>query len=108
MGRLWRFGKMEWMVFDPNNKDKLYVCGGAKTHRVVDFSKKTLGTIAFTGEAAGECNILSFSNNGELIVVRNITTDNKMVYSFILLNQISLHKQRLFMLEDVERQFLIL
>ena len=69
--------KMEWMVFDPNNKDKLYVCGGAKTHRVVDFSKKTLGTIAFTGEAAGECNILSFSNNGELIVVRNITTDNK-------------------------------
>lgn len=36
-----------------------------------------MGTIAFTGEAAGECNILSFSNSGELIVVRNITTDNK-------------------------------
>lgn len=50
---------------------------GQKHIGLIDFSKKTLGTIAFTGEAAGECNILSFSNNGELIVVRNITTDNK-------------------------------
>ena len=97
--------KMEWMVFDPNNKNKLYVCGGAKTHRIVDFEKETLGTIMFTGEAAGECNILSFSNSGELIVVRNITTD--MVYSFFLPNQISQHRQKLFMLGDVGPQFLI-
>lgn len=98
---------MEWMVFDPNNKDKLYVCGEAKTHRVVDFEEKTLGTIAFTGEAAGKCNILSFSNSGELIVVRDLMTDNKMVYSSFPLNQILQHRQKLFMLGDVGRRFLI-
>lgn len=69
--------KMEWLVFDPNNKDRLYVCGGAKTHRVVDFAEKTLSSMKFTGEAAGECNILSFTNDGQLIVVRNIAQDNK-------------------------------
>ncbi len=52
--------KMEWMVFDPNNKDMLYVCGGAKTHRVVNFAEETLGTIKFTGEASGDCNIFEF------------------------------------------------
>ena len=69
--------KMEWMVFDPNNKDMLYVCGGAKTHRVVNFAEETLGTIKFTGEASGDCNILSFTNDGQLIVVRNRTKDGQ-------------------------------
>ncbi len=69
--------KMEWMVFDPNNKDRLYVCGGAKTHRIVDFSEKTLTSIKFTGEASGNTNILSFTNDGQLIVVRDISQDNK-------------------------------
>lgn len=69
--------KMEWLVFDPNNKDRLYVCGGRVTHRVVDFAEETLGSIKFTGEASGETNILSFTNDGQLIVVRNITTDGK-------------------------------
>lgn len=69
--------KMEWMVFDPNNKNKLYVCGGAKTHRVVDFEEQSLGTIAFSGEASGTCNILSFANDGQLIVVRDISKDNQ-------------------------------
>ena len=69
--------KMEWMVFDPNNKDRLYVCGGTKTHRVVDFAEETLGSIKFTGEASGDTNILSFTNDGQLIVVRNRTNDNQ-------------------------------
>lgn len=69
--------KMEWLVFDPNNRDRLYVCGGGKTHRVVDFAEKTLGSIKFTGEAAGDCNILSFTNDGQLIVVRNRTNDGQ-------------------------------
>lgn len=69
--------KMEWMVFDPNNHNRLYICGGAKSHRVVDFEKEELGTITFAGEAAGECNVFGFSAKGELIVVRNIPQDNK-------------------------------
>lgn len=69
--------KMEWLVFDPNNKDRLYVCGGAKTHRIVDFAEETLSSIKFTGEASAATNILSFTNDGQLIVVCNITQDNK-------------------------------
>lgn len=69
--------KMEWMVFDPNNKDMLYVCGGAKTHRVVNFEEKTLTSMKFTGEAAGTCNILSFTKDGQLMVVRDIPQDGK-------------------------------
>lgn len=69
--------KMEWLVFDPNNKDRLYVCGGAKTHRIVDFAEETLGSIKFTGEASAATNILSFTNDGQLIVVCNIAQDNK-------------------------------
>lgn len=69
--------KMEWMVFDPNNPDMLYVCGGAKTHRYVDFENETLNTIKFTGGASGNCNILSFTNDGQLIVVRDIPRDNE-------------------------------
>ena len=69
--------KMEWLVFDPNNKDHLYVCGGAKTHRVVDFAKQTLGSIKFTGEASGTTSILSFTNDGQLMVVRDIGQDGK-------------------------------
>ena len=68
--------KMEWMVFDPNNKDRLYVCGGGKAHRVVDFAEETLGSIKFTGEAAGLANLLSFTNDGQLMVVRDIGQDN--------------------------------
>ena len=68
---------MEWLVFDPNNKDRLYVCGGAKTHRIVDFAEETLSSIKFTGEASAATNILSFTNDGQLIVVCNITQDNK-------------------------------
>lgn len=74
--------KMEWMVFDPNNKDRLYVCGGAKTHRIVDFKEETLGTISFSGEAAGTCNILSFTNDGQLIVVRDVAKDNQNAMFF--------------------------
>lgn len=55
---------MEWLVFDPNNKDRLYVCGGAKTHRIVDFAEETLGSIKFTGEASAATNILSFTMMG--------------------------------------------
>lgn len=69
--------KMEWLVFDPNNKDHLYVCGGKATHRVVDFAEERLGSIKFTGEASGETNILSFTNDGQLIVVRNRTQDGQ-------------------------------
>lgn len=70
--------KMEWLVFDPNNKDHLYVCGGAKTHRFVDFANKKLGSIKFTGEASGgTTNVLSFTNDGQLIVVKDIGQDNK-------------------------------
>lgn len=70
--------KMEWMVFDPNNHNRLYICGGAKSHRVVDFEKEELGTITFPGDAGtGDINILSFSKKGELIVVKNMTEDNR-------------------------------
>lgn len=67
--------KMEWMVFDPNNKNRLYVCGGAKSHRIVDFSEETLGTISFSGGASGSANVLSFTNDGQLIVVRDIANE---------------------------------
>lgn len=70
--------KMEWMVFDPNNHNRLYICGGSKSHRVVDFEKEELGTITFPGDAGtGDINILSFSKKGELIVVKNMTEDNR-------------------------------
>ncbi|WP_286334176.1 IPT/TIG domain-containing protein [Bacteroides caecimuris] len=69
--------KMEWMAFDPNNPDMLYVCGGGKAHRVVNFADQTLGTIKFTGEASGNTNVLSFTKDGQLMVVRDISQDGK-------------------------------
>ena len=40
---------MEWLVFDPNNKDRLYVCGGAKHIELLILLRETLGSIKFTG-----------------------------------------------------------
>lgn len=51
-----------------------------KTHRIVDFAEETLESIKFTGEAAGTANILSFTNDGQLMVVRILLKTIKMEY----------------------------
>ncbi len=77
--------KMEWMTFDPNDHNKLYICGGGKSHRVVDFENKQLKTIKFSGDAAsGTMNCFSFTQSGDLIVVKDVSSDNSyglFVYS---------------------------
>lgn len=72
------FNTMAWMVFDPNDHNKLYICGGSSgKHRIVDFLNREVKTITFPGEAAGDTNIFSFSSKGELIVVRNRSKDKQ-------------------------------
>ena len=76
---------MLWMVLDPFDHDYLYVCGGNKSHRVLNFKDERLETITFPSPVENKTlNVLSFSTKGELIAVRdvaNTTEDAVFFYS---------------------------
>ena len=78
------FDNANWMVLDPIDSDKLYVCGANKSHRVLDLANKTVGTISFPSPVGtSSINAISFSKKGELIVVKDYAkTDQPATFFF--------------------------
>lgn len=68
------FENANWMVIDPLDKDKVYVCGANKSHRILDLKNETVSTIKFPSPAGGNnvtINSMGFSKDGDLIVVKD-------------------------------------
>lgn len=80
------FDNANWMVLDPIDKDKLYVCGANKTHRILDLKNEMVSTIKFPSPAGGNnvtINCFGFSAKGELIVVKDYSkTDQPATFFF--------------------------
>ncbi len=71
------FEKMEWLVFDPQNRNHLYVAGYEKSCRLIDFEKEYVSTFATGLPGSHQVPAINFTLDGDMIVTHDQSSDTQ-------------------------------
>lgn len=71
------FEKMEWMVFDPMNKNRMYIAGYEKSCRIVDFNDQYVSTFVTGLPGSKQVPSISFTLGGDMIVTHDQASDTQ-------------------------------
>ena len=70
------FEKMEWLVFDPMNRNHLYVAGYEKSIRLIDFENQYVGTfVKGNVGGSGQVPCINFTLDGDMIITSDQGSD---------------------------------